>query len=419
MFSLYFNCKITEQKLFADKLDSVMFYPVGYPHLYNNGYLNQVEVLLKVIKSYAVLKFDFTIFNIIIENSTDQIEEEIKKCIFENYSDSRIILNFTRPSTLEEWKKDVKDSLKIIDNNTPVLVVMNHDHPFVDYTPEVFNSVLENIFIKTENNFGKALFYSHAPEVISNIINDDSENRRTSNSKGIYKRKLGDGSVVSIWLMTLDTLDYLLSKASSLGSTYMGRIDWDGIIYNQLNITTYTFPREFFKHFDGYGHVTGIRLISDIRTKGLPVWNFSNDSHLNDISKFYYDRWIDCFLLSVRDTLRKETYSFKSPNKLYRKAINESLILFKIGYLESDVKIGLIQESSLQSIESIIRNCIYYHGNELFSIIMTDILLLDGNLYKSKNLIKKYIPAFIINALFWLKKTKKLNYFKHTKTLDL
>ena len=359
-------------------------------------------MLLKTIESYAVLKFDVIIFNIAIDLIDSHIEEELRKLITDNYSANKIILRFTRPSTLDEWKKDVAEMSSLIEKDSPVIVVMNHDHPFIDYTPDVFNALLEKVFPKSVNNFGKVLHYSHAPEAISSVVNDRSNTKCIRQSGGIYKREVTNRWVVSIWVMTIETLGHILSRAMCNGSSYMGRIDWAGVEYDQLTLTTYVFPREFFKHFDGYGHITGMRLISDIRTAKSPVLQFPGDDDANGIVDFYYQRWLDCFLLTVRDALKSQTYtgaSTASKKRNFTKAIEESLELFRIGYLEADVAAGLINERRISVLEGALRSHIYYFGNLLFESIKTDLLLAGGKFYKFKNLIKMLMPSLLLKYL--------------------
>ncbi|HHT9158552.1 MAG: hypothetical protein A2047_01015 [Omnitrophica bacterium GWA2_41_15] len=403
MLSLYFNFRLTGQRLIPDRIDSGLFYPVAYPQRGSTGSLSQYAVLLKTIESYSVFKFDVVIFNIAIDFIDSEIEEELKRSITEKYSSNKIILRFTRPSTLDEWKKDVEEVSCLIGKGSPVLVAMNHDHPFIDYTPEVFNVLLEKVFPKLENNFGKALYYSHAPEAISSAVNDRSHTKYIRQSGGIYKREVTSRGVLSIWVMTIETLGHILSRAMCSGSSYMGRIDWAGVEYDQLTLTTYLFPREFFKHYDGYRHVTGIRLISDISNAKSTVLQFPGDDEANGIVEFYYQRWIDCFLLTVRDALRNKKYSVASnmsTKSIFTKAIEESLDLFRIGYLEADVAAGLIHERRISVMEGALRSHIYYFGNLLFESVKTDILLIDGDgFYKYMNLIKRHMPSLLRRIL--------------------
>jgi hypothetical protein len=405
MLSLYFNCKITGQKLLPDKIDSLLFYPIPYPQKCSAETLTQYQVLLKTLESYTGLIFDVAIFNIEIESSDNSIEEEIKKCINGKFKANKIILRFKRPSTLIEWKKDVMVASSLIEKNSPVLVVMNHDHPFRDYTHQVFYGVLDKVFPEEEENFHKVFIYSHAPESISQILNSDSSFKYINQDKGgIYKRKLGNNSVVSIWILTINTLNYILSKAIGKEGAYMGRIDWEGVTYDNLSLCTYLFPREFFKHFDGYGHVTGIRLISDIRNDKNVLLEYPYRNDVNALVEFYYKRWLDCFLLTVRDAIGKETSFYKPAGTLFRKTIKESLELFRLGYLEPDVAVGLLAEKELINIERGLINHIYYTGNQLFEEIQIDLRIRYGDLFKFKNLIMKYSPSFVFKILLKIKR---------------
>ena len=398
MLSLYFNSRLTTETLNHDSIDSSWFYPATYPRHANANSINQYEVLLRSIKSYAVLKFHTAIFNIAIDLHDNQLEEEIKNCINSNCSADNIIVNFTRPSTLEEWRIDAEYLASLIPPNSPILVIMNHDHPFVDYTPIPFNSLVEQVFGELESNLGKVLYYSHAPEVVSLVANSTSSDQFTEERHAVFTREVTNNWVVSLWVMTAETFIYILSRANCATSTYMGRIDWAGITYNGLTLKTYIFPREFFKHRDGYGHVTGIRLISDLRDPTSVELQHPGIIEGSALVEFYYQRWVDTFILAVRDAMRREALTLvfaRSSNMHFRRAIEGSLDLFRKGYLESDARAGLIQQRQLNDIASTLRSHIYHNGNNLFELIKTDIILCDGELYKLKNLIRENIPTIL------------------------
>lgn len=400
MLSLYFNCRLTEQRRAPDKLDSGYFYPVTYPQRAGTEALSQYEVLLKALSSYAVIKFDVAIFNMAIDFSDDSMQEELKRLILGGYSAKKVIIRFTRPSTVEGWKRDVTEASTLIETNSPVLVVMNHDHPFIDYTPDVFTALVEKVFPESESNFGKVLYYSHAPEVISWAVNGRGDTKFTRQCGGIFKSDVINHWIDSICVMTLATLGHIWSSAKYNGS-YIGRIDWLSVEYSRLGLTAYVFPREFFKHFDGYGHLTGMRLISDISTAKSTALHFPSDGDINEIMDFYYQRWVDCYLLAVRDSLRSGNFFVASTKSLFVKAIEESLDLFRIGYLEADVTEGLIHEQRMNTIEAALRSRIYYFGNHLFDTLNTDIRLLEGD---AVDKFKKLIPFLFISLVITLKR---------------
>jgi hypothetical protein len=400
MLSLYFNCRLTEQRLTIDRPDSGYFYPVTYPQRIGAEIFNQYAVLLKTIETYAVFKFDTVIFNLAIDIIDDKIEEELKKLITDNYSASKIIIKMTRPSTVKDWINDTADASAQIKKNCPVLVVMNHDHPFIDYTPHAFNAFVEKVFPEMENNLGKALYYSHAPEVISWAVNGRARTKFIKQHGSIYKSEVIDHWIDTICVMTMETLAHVWSKAKFSGP-YIGRVDWVGVEYSKLALTTYVFPREFFKHFDGYGHITGMRLISDIGNTESTALQYPSKNDNSSLVNFYYQRWLDTQLLSVRDSLRSGVFAVASRKSLFTKAIEESLDLFRVGYLNADVAAGLIDERRMLIVEVALRGHIYYYGNSLFDSIKTDILLMEGDTISK---FKKFIPPLFLPGLRFLKK---------------
>lgn len=398
MLSLYFNCRLATQQLNHDKVDSCWLYPVTNPRRGGTPTLSPYEALRKSIASYITLSFDIVVFNLAFDSLDSMIEENLSKYINLNYSANKIIINFKRPATLDEWKIDVNDLFSVVEKNSPILVVMNHDHPFVDYTPIVFRNVVKKVFDRSKDNLGKVLYYSHAPEAVSLVINAKPNRKFVEESQGLFTRTVSNEWVDSLWVMTAETLIHILSKAKAETSAYMGRLDWPGVGYSNLKLKTYIFPREFFKHLDGYGHVTGLRVISDIRDALSFAPHFPSDNVNGKLVEFYYQRWVDCFLLSIRDSLRDEVFTIASrraSNICFRKAIESSLKLFRIGYLEADESAGLISEHQVDVLENALRSHIYYYGNRLFELIKTDIVLLDGDLYKVKNIIKKSLQIIL------------------------
>lgn len=392
MLSLYFNCRITGQKRTPDRVDAGYFYPVTTPQKAGAESQTQYSVLLKTIESYAVFQFDVVIFNIALDCVDNNVEDVIKTLIKDSYSAKKIVVRFTRPSTIDAWKVDVTEASSLIERNSPVLVIMNHDHPFVDYSSSAFSVLVEKVFPEKENNLGKALYYSHAPEVISWAVNGRGGTKFVKQCWGGYKSEEVNHWIDSICVMTLETLDHIWSRAKHDGN-YIGRLDWADVQYSQLALTFYVFPREFFKHFDGYGHLTGMKLISDISASNLPILQFPRDHDATEIVEFYYQRWLDCFSLSIRDTIRNKAYSIESQKRVFVSAIEDSLNSFRVGYLEADANLGLINEDRVNLIECALRSNIYYFGNSLYDEIKTDIILMEGD---AADEIKKQTPLFLL-----------------------
>ena len=94
MISLYFNCKITENKLIPDNEKSGYYYPVIYPKSYQSKTISQYEVLKKTLASYNSLKFKVAILNIEIENIKNFIKDELTEIIKENINTQKLVVNF-------------------------------------------------------------------------------------------------------------------------------------------------------------------------------------------------------------------------------------------------------------------------------------------------------------------------------------
>lgn len=395
--SLYFNCKLTNEILIPNKLTSEYFYPVIYPKNPLMKNVTQYEVLIETIKSYSVFDFKYAVFNIEIDKIDDLQKKEISEIISEIFKRDNFKINFVRPSNLASWRNDIKSAMALIGSNSPVLIVMNHDHPYVDYAPSVFIRVIDQIF--SGDDFCKAFYYSHAPEVISLAVNGLKSGSFNLSKMGICESILINKWLDSYCVMTLDTLDHIFSKLKYSGD-YIGRIDWPGASYDNLKLRTYVFPREFFKHYDGYTHVSGLRLISDVdlpQSKNL-INNQNNTALIN------YQRWLDAFILLIRDSLRDRIFLRK---KFFVEEIERSLHFFDLGYFKQDLIDGLLDEVSYQHAVIELRNVVYYNANSLFSLIKDDIYLMN---YNSIFYYKKFIPQKMLLLL------RKIRFLAHQVT---
>lgn len=395
--SLYFNCKLTNKRLLPNSLTSEYFYPVIYPRnpLVNN--VTQYEVLIETIKSYSAFDFKYAIFNIEIDGIDDSQKTEISKTISGIFKCDNFKINFARPSNLASWRSDIRSATDLIGPNSPVLVAMNHDHPYIDYAPSVFVRVIDQIF--SGDNFCKAFYYSHAPEVISLAMNGLKSGTFNVSKTGICESILINNWLDSYCVMTLDTLDHIFSKLKYSGD-YIGRIDWPGASYDNLKLRTYVFPREFFKHYDGYGHVSGLRLFSDVNLpKGRNLTKIQNNSALIN-----YQRWLDTFILLIRDSLRNRIFLRK---KFFVDEIERSLVLFDQGYFKQDLIDGLLDERAYEHAVIELRNAVYFNANNLFFLIKDDIYLINSN---SVFYYKKFIPQKMLLVL------RKMRFFTRQVT---
>ena len=210
MISLYFNCFLVENQ--PDQLSDshkCFFYPVAYPKSQMIGEYSQYDILVKAIKSYSAIEFDKIVFNLDIPYATESMKSNLLDLINCKLQYNNVQVFFERPSTIAGWKEDVKKHQDFFEPNTPILVVMNHDHLFVDYSVLTISKVVDQVFPESSINFGKVLYCSHAPEIISTAINDKGRHEFCEVSKPIYKSGCINDWVDSIGFMTAETLVHI------------------------------------------------------------------------------------------------------------------------------------------------------------------------------------------------------------------
>ena len=160
MISLYFNCFLVENK--SDQLSHShkgFFYPVTYPKSQMIGEYSQYDILVKAIKSYSTLEFDEVVFNLDIPYATKSMKSNLLDLIKCELQFNNLQVFFNRPSTVVDWKKDVEKNRFFFKPNTPILVVMNHDHLFIDYSTLTIDKVISQVFPESDSNFGKVLYF--------------------------------------------------------------------------------------------------------------------------------------------------------------------------------------------------------------------------------------------------------------------
>lgn len=314
--SLYFNCKLTGSQLVKVNRNSEYVTPVMYPINALSESKNQFEILLKSIKSYSKINFETVIFNIDLGEKYNSKKDQITKVI-QNHINYRkkIQVNFERPSNSIEWINSYNEAEKFIGKQNPILVVMNHDHLFVDSDSKYLNLLVNKVF--SNNNSHSLLAYSHIPELISESVN----NKEYEYSKIFMKYNSLSKNVAAVFIMKINTLKLFLPLKNSKG--YIGRlIDWNYKRNKAVNVNYYIPLKELFKHYDGYLHVTSNNMVSDLRLKN----NGFNVNNSENVILEQYQIWLDTYYLFLRDFYKKNKFN-DNKTKL-RKAIDISYDLF-------------------------------------------------------------------------------------------
>ena len=360
--NLYFNTKLVSSTIHENSEST--FYPVVMPKDYDfDKQVLPFKILKSVLISYSKLKFKRCVFN--IETDDEEYNKEIKDLLNKNFKNTELKINFIRPYNKKTWLDDIENNFG---NNLDEcsLIVMNHDHKFIDYQNQTFTSVVNKIFPKNKDNFKKILYYSHIPELISMVINKKyiQNQRFTSLDTSCYEIKYLNHQIDSFSLMTPRTLKYIISNIKN-EIPYFGRLDWKGLFFKKLNIHALFYAREFFRHFEGYSHISGLRITEELSLNDskLDYTEYDIDSK----TRFYFNVWKRFSVFILKDGLYKN-----NSRKNYIKLIEKSLKIFTSTYLKEDLKFNLISKSEFNLIDQNLRNLIYYNANDIYSKIQID-----------------------------------------------
>jgi hypothetical protein len=262
---------------------------------------------------------------------------------------------------------------------------MNHDHPYIDYNEAYFHRCVDFVFRTGDTGFQKVFVYTHAPETAAINIASDSAFLVDENLGLYFSYNVEDTThVCAIYVMTLETLRYIWNNINFKGGE-IGRIDWKGATYSDLKIKAYSSCREFFKHFDGYGHITGLENIGKLELNRpypiqFPHRNNDSDIYNEEIIELYYSRWMSVFLLSLRAILAKKYFFFTFPKKSeFISSVELTLGDFLKCYIQADIDSKLLTTDESNRIFSGLRSRIYSHGNNLYAQLVVEIILLRGS----------------------------------------
>jgi hypothetical protein len=384
---LYFNSKITVENLTQDYTRGDYFFPIVYPKKNING-ISKYRVLCETLRTYSIFNFSKVIINIEIDNISIVEQNEFKQFIDELFNSDNLTLFFTRPSTLNSWIIDIESYNTQLDFNEPVLVVMNHDHPFVDYQAFTFINCIENIFTSGVSNKYKVFYYSHSPEVCDWAINGRGKVKFSNINDGLYISSEINDWIDSIVVMTFETLLHIFKSAIFNSNEYIGRIDWPGVKYNNLSLIGYAFCREFFRHYDGYNHVTGLHLFEEFKSDQPLKTVFVAKKNTEELLNLYYSMWRINFLLALKTKLKNSSFWNVSQKDVLIDFMEDSFLIFEESYLNQDFLCGLINSEEKRILNLGLRNRVYYYANSIFNEIHVDIYIEKPSYYKQ---VKNYI----------------------------
>jgi len=390
---LYFACKIVENPLIQNCIESGYFYPVIFPKR-SEFQTSNFEIFLKTLDSYSKLDFSTAIFNLDLSSISIDKAELIRNKIQSLFGVNQLIIRFTRPNKVHDWLEEIKSYRDQIDFNEPVLVALNHDHPWIDYNQNVFKEVVNQIFEENADLTGRVLYYSHAPEVINWALHGRNKERYTNIVGNIFRCTDGHHWIDSIGVMTMETF-YQIWKHVRFDGDYIGRFDWKGVRFLGLDLDTYIYPREFFRHFDGYAHTTGLRLNESLTLNSILPFEFPIGSSIDEMVLFYYQLWKANYLLFIESYLSDHYFSLKTPKAILIEAIQTSIQIFEKAYLDMDYKYGVLSELQKQQVQLGLIHNIYFNANNIYAQINTNMRLKSNWFIAPYNQFKLLIKNFL------------------------
>ena len=396
MTALYFNCRLTGIPLtcstnYAASSSCIGApWPISYPCRYKSRPLDQLAVLKKSIELLKNFSFSLAYFNIQIDSSLGQfVFDELEIWIRQNILADQIILNHTRPCTRSQWMLDTHKFCMLNNFCEPVLVFMNHDYFFVDYDPSAINSVIAQIFTPLPNynrDANRVLAYAFPGiELFAEVARSESPLRSPFLRRDGVSTELG-----SIIICDSQLLPRFAESLCADDSIYIGRLlDWPGVKQKALNVQIFRYPREFFRHYDGFGLVTSMPDLTDLRDAELQPINLSNKSAL---ASFLYTLWYDTYIIYVRDIMAHHLEMRTGLRNSFVDAVEASLQIFEEAQLViSEEFFSNIGYENFELL-TILRSVIYSHATRLIQDIGTDIAI---HLRPSRfSLVKRIIRRF-------------------------
>ena len=293
MLNLYYNTKLTEA--FANPKNflqlSNFFHPSYFPSHFDTISMSSIDQCLFSINSLNVLKFNRVVFNISLEVDEEKIRQKIKNLIQEKIKANNIIINWSRPSTKDQWLKDVTQFESIV-GNEPVLVIMNHDHPLNPKYSDLFIKDVEKCFLN--NDFHRVMSYSHSSEMLANYFNTGLKAQEK-----IFRKKIT--WLDSLYLMRAKTLKLLFENLEvPYEEFYLGRIDWPGVYIKPTVLEFFISTKPYFYHLGSYQHINGINIKQFCKCNSIYI--YSQGKNIGDA----YCEWLTHYYLYLFKIFKKK-----------------------------------------------------------------------------------------------------------------
>lgn len=230
---VWFNCKITDIRLNPSTIVR-----------YNLRHDSRFDIARYSFASYVPLDplVSKYIFDLELADGFAGREAEMEEWIRGLFPAEKLVLNWRRRNTIQEWR-DFRDEIASIDDPL-IFVTGNEDHIFMDSSIDSFTKGLERI--KADPRDNAVLVSMHYPETIR--------------ASYLFGGQYSDGFVEfdfhsndGMRVMKREFLDLYINTFNDENALVFRLEDWNryGAAPNHIHAAT----REQFVHFDGYSHV--------------------------------------------------------------------------------------------------------------------------------------------------------------------
>lgn len=321
----------------------------------------KAEVLQLSLSSLRELPIDRILLNVEADPCFPNAIEETATHVRRLFPRAEITREARRPTNVAAWQANARFSAEFFGPTTPIICFYNHDHIFVDHRPAPFLAAIDQVF-RTGARHDAFLIYSHTPEGVS-LIHDAPAFVGAMRHQLLGTHPLlpvtpaGGGlfavdyseHIDAIFVTTAVGLQNLWARAVATDD-YVPRPDWKSVSFPGARFHAFQPSREFFRHFDGYGHVTTVRGGLALALDGLgdtgirparllpAVFRSAADTiappDLAAEAAGYAEIFLDNFTLALRDVQLARQIG-AAPGRPAVHALEELLALFSESYLRS------------------------------------------------------------------------------------
>jgi hypothetical protein len=221
---------------------------------------NSIDVFKYALSSVVdIYPWTKVIINVELNPTLTYREEELLTYIKKLFKNYYLILNNKRCEKQSDWKQLYNEL-----NDDLIYYCCNHDHIFIDKDPYKFIEDI-NIFKSQFSEIEASLFFSHWTEY---LILDTNKKQLSTNNEYLDDSKyiLHDNFLITLG-NCIDSIQIITKKLyhawwfiGEFNDKFLPRTDYanfNGCEFPNKPIKFQLNPyREYFRHFDGYSHIT-------------------------------------------------------------------------------------------------------------------------------------------------------------------